>query len=334
MSSLLPLPFSYGRVEYVDLSNDHEFSDDAMEEVNLLSLEGRARYTVYRIADATKRVIHDNEVPVFQKQVHGSGDWVTLTPSEIWYPVGYILLSTPLNSDDLVRVHTGHYCTSYQLFGCASRAPTDKTVCGDCTCDSDTATKRAPLYDDWSDRLEAFYAKMRSELTTTGGAANSHIKLQHLDGGPSGDDISFEITNPGGSGSLSISVAGSDISVVAARSGGVITSTARDVIGALNSNADVQALKVLATVPAGEDGTGLVSVFSHTHLSGGLDEINYASLKGATIIVKYYDNYSAGVMRAGFAIIEAIDWAAKPKDFVKATLTISGARNRLYRVSA
>jgi hypothetical protein len=107
MSSILPLPFSYGRVDYVDLSTDHEFSDEAMEEVNLLSLEGRARYTVYRIADATKRVIHDNEVPVFQKQVHGSGDWVTLTPLEVWYPVGYIVLSTPLNSDDLVRVHTG-----------------------------------------------------------------------------------------------------------------------------------------------------------------------------------------------------------------------------------
>ncbi len=333
MSSLVPVPFHYGKVHYVDLSSDSAYANEAMEEVNLLATEGRARYTVYRITDPDKRVMHDNVTATFQKQVHGAGDWVALTPSEVWYAVGYIILGTALNNDDVVRCATGNYCASTQLFGVVSRGPVDITVTGECTCDQDTAVKRAPIYDDWNDRTEIIWAKLRSERTTTGGAANSHMKLEHMDGGVAGDLVSLEITNPGGNGALAISVVDQAITVEAARSGGVITSRAREIIRALNSNASVAALKVLSTIPSGEDGSGLVAVYAHTHLQGGKDRIDLNSYLGTTIVMEYYDIYASGIKTAGYGILEKIDWSGDPKSFVKGTLNISGARNRLYRVA-
>lgn len=324
MTAVSPLPGSYCQVMYA--ASDNEYSDEAMEEVNLSTLPygAKARHTVYKISDTDKATMHDNEVPVFQYQDGGVGEWATLTPSEIWYEVGYIILSTPLESDDVVRCHTGHYLTLNQLFGCASRGPTNKTTTQECTCYGDTAIKRWPLQDDWSDKLDVFYAAMQAELQTTGGATNSHLLVRHIAGGTDGNDVSLEMENPGGDGSLSISVSVAAITVTLARASDVITSTAIDVIQALNQDLDVQALNVRAEVPSGEDGSGLVAVLSHTHLAGGKDPIDFTALKGSDVVMRYYDNYEEGVMWCGKALLEQIDWSGDPGNWVKCSLSVSG----------
>jgi hypothetical protein len=302
-----------------------------MEEVNLYAARWGfyPRYTVYRIADSAKRILSDSTAPVFQKKVHGAGEWVTIAASgyEVWYGVGYIVLSTALNSDDTVQCLSGKYMSPTLMVGCAERKLDKKRNQQECTVYGDTAISRRGTLADWASSLTALVAKLCSELTTTGGLSNSHIRLIHEAGGVAGDLMSLEISAPSGGDPIAVSVV--DQAITLAPPTGA---TAIQCIAALNNSAAVAALHCRAEVPAGEDGSGAIGAFSHTHLAGGADAIDFDTLQGLTVLFQFYSVYSTGDMMAGFGNIESIDWQGAPSDLLKAGLSVSGAKYPLRHV--
>lgn len=321
---LSPTPGSSVAV-YYGAGADSEYADEAMSEVNL-SAQGRTRYTVYRITDAAKRILDDTEVPVFEKQIHGAGDWVTLTPTEIWYGAGYIVC-TALNSDDLVRCHTGHYLTPLQLFGCVTRSFDEKTVVAEVTCYGDTAAEKWPTLDDWAGKLDALCARLCASYTTSGGAANSHIKIIHHAGGVAGNAYSLQIVTPAGSDPIAVTAVAGEV-IITPPTG----ATAIQCINALNAYAAFKALNLRAEIPGTETGAGAVTTLAHTHLAGGRDPIEFSTLKGTKIVLRFYDVYASGIMHVGFGRFESLDWSGKPSDPIKCSISVSGAAYPLYQV--
>ena len=291
---------------------------------------GYPRYSVYRVADPTKRVMHDTVIPVFQKSTGGA--YSGIVPGAIWYAPGYIIFNTPLDVTYILRVHTGDYLTPSLLAGCINRSFNDKTTTQEKTCYGDTTIRRQPTIDDWDSKLDVLHCKVQAELLTSGGNANSHVHLYHRPGGVAGNGVTYTVINPGAPGSIAVSVVGSAIQVTSAYAIGAMTSTANDVIAALNANTAVQALGVVAVRPPTETGLGIVAALGITDLAGGVDLPDFTALKGAPIVVLFYDNYSAGNMWAGYGLVGQLDWSGSPKDLVKASLSISGTDESMHRV--
>ena len=90
--------------------------------------------------------------------------------------------------------------------------------------------------------------------------------------GTEGANISVTYVDPGAiSQSLSVAVAGNDITVSLATDGaGAITSTASDIMAAINADTDASAL-VTASLSGTDDGTGVVTAMAQTNLSNGTD---------------------------------------------------------------
>lgn len=146
---------------------------------------GRARYTIYRVTSAAKRMMVDSVDPVFQVNFNSAG-WITMPScwANIWYGTGYIDLSgmalltnysydgylnstldAYLNSDlektalvaaDSVRCHTGKYLAPIEVLGCGTRSFEEKDTSQDITAFGDTAIARFPTISDWSGKLEVF----------------------------------------------------------------------------------------------------------------------------------------------------------------------------------
>lgn len=329
--SLSPQPGDYVRV-YGGRGTPSDYSNEAMEEVDLSAAKwgGYAANTVWRIADATKRIMDDSETPVFQYDPDGGTDWEALTPTEIWYGAGYII-TADLGASAVVRCASGHYLTPTEFFGCATKKFNDKVAMQEITAYGDTAVQRAPTLEDWDGSIEAFVAKRQAELTTSGGAANSHFILRHTDGGVAGNNKTLTITDTD-QAALSVSVSSNDITVDLKTSTGNPVSTAAEVVAAINANADCQALKIHAIIKPGETGAGVVSAAVQASLSGGLDKIAYEDLKGTRAAFRFYTDFDNGEMYVGFGYISDIDWIGGPADFLKAGLTIQGHRYKLRRV--
>jgi hypothetical protein len=305
---------------------DNAYTNEAMEAV---VLAGHATRTVYRITAAAKRIMNDSVVPAFQKQTGGAGDWNTITPSEIWYGAGYVVLSTAQAANDLIRCATGNYLTPAQIFGCVARSFNDKTLMADVTCYGDTTVKRQPMLDDWDGKLDVFAAKMCAELTTDTGAANGHIRLWHTVGGLAGHAASLEISAPSGSAPVAVTVSTAAITVAPPTGG-----TANACIAAINASADVIALNIRAERPAGETGAGAVAAFTHAHLAGGLDPIAFKDWVGTRVAFRIYTKYSTLEAFAGFGYIESVDWTGKPSDPIKCGITVTGDKYQLRNVIA
>ena len=265
--ALSPTPGSYVRV-YRGSGADQDYSDEAMEEVDFSDSKwgGYPRYTVWRITDASKRMMNDSAVPVFQFQNEGEGEWATLTPDAIWYPSGYIYVASGLDEDDLVRCHTGKYMVASEIFGATNADFEDKTEMHDVTDFGKEARERSPGLDDWNATIEAFVASKCAEITTSGGAANSHIRVLHRTGGPAGNSITM--TSRKRRRGPAVTVVANAITVDLDTSGGSPISTADEVIAAINANADVQALGVYAMRAAGETGAGVVADSGPYSLAG------------------------------------------------------------------
>jgi hypothetical protein len=330
MTETTPLPGSYAAV-YLLSGADQTFSSEAMQEVNLSTI-GFPRYTVYRITSATKRNFHNTAVPVIQVNPHGSGSMGTVTPDEIWWPAGYVRFLTPLNNDDTIQCLSGKYQLATQLLGSATESFSDRTITEDTTTMGDSAIMRYPVIDDWNSKLMAFWVKVQAGLLTSGGAANSHMQLYHRPGGVAGNAIYLTQTNPGGTSAIAVTVTGPEIVVALGVSGGAIVSTANDVINALNGSVGVQNLGIQALRVGAETGAGLVAVLAHTHLTGGLEATDYAALNGTIVMVQYYSNYTTGLMWTGYALFGQVDWTSKPKETIKANITMSGGNYPMYRV--
>lgn len=159
--TLSPVPGSYCRV-YFASDGSGTISDVAMSEVDLSS-QGYPRYSVFEIPSATYRYLNPDESPTFQKQVGGLGGWIDITPAAIEYCGGRIFLSTPLNSDDVVRCHSGKYYTLSELFGAATLSFTERIETHEITCVGDSFVSRYPTTDSWEASLDVLWAKKCAE---------------------------------------------------------------------------------------------------------------------------------------------------------------------------
>lgn len=331
--ALSPTPGSYVRV-YRGSGADQDYSDEAMEEVDFSDSKwgGYPRYTVWRITDASKRMMNDSAVPVFQYQNEGEGEWATLTPDAIWYPSGYIYVASGLDEDDLVRCHTGKYVVASEIFGAMNVDFEDKTEMQDITDFGKTARERFPGLDDWNATIESFVAAKCAEVTSSGGAANSHIRVFHRAGGTAGNSITIDYQD-NGAAALSVSVLANAIVADLDTSGGSPISTADEVIAAINANTDVQALEVYAMRASGETGAGVVADSGPYTLAGGAAELDFAGMKGVKQVFAFYRDYDNGLMYVGFGYVDSVSGAGDPSSPAKATLRVSGHNYPLRHVT-
>jgi hypothetical protein len=100
--------------------------------------------------------------------------------------------------------------------------------------------------------------------------ADNDIKFTAQQRGNSGNSVRVRIVVAGASTVLSVSVSGSDITINSAtNSGSAATSTAAQVIAAVNASSPAKAL-VYAELKKGDTGTGVVAAFGFTTLAGGV----------------------------------------------------------------
>lgn len=183
--ALAPMPGDYVRV-YRSTGADQDYADEAMQEVDRSAAKwgSRARYTIYRITAAAKRMMNDTAAPAFEVNFAGAG-WVTMPScwADVWYGTGYIDVSsisdlnsyydsqlnsalddclnstleiTALVAADAIRCHTGKYLAATEVLGCATRSFVEKDASQDITSFGDTAIARFPTISDWSGKLEVF----------------------------------------------------------------------------------------------------------------------------------------------------------------------------------
>jgi len=121
-------------------------------------------------------------------------------------------------------------------------------------------------------------ANTQASLTTALTGTNNDLKFTAYDSktwyGTLGNAITIAYVNAGASKPLAITVSGSAISVQLATNGSsVITSTANDILAAINADATTSKM-VVATLAAGNTGAGVVTALTATHLASGANGTN------------------------------------------------------------
>ena len=97
------------------------------------------------------------------------------------------------------------------------------------------------------------------------------IEYDAVVAGSAGNNITIRYIDPGVNGALSISVTGTAITATLARAGGVLTTTANDLVSAIQGNAPASAL-VNISIASG-DGTNVLTALPTTHLAAGADRV-------------------------------------------------------------
>lgn len=95
--------------------------------------------------------------------------------------------------------------------------------------------------------------------------------------GVGGNSITVTLSNPGGNGTLSVSVTGTDITVTLARTGGTITSTAALVIAAVQADYEADAL-VSVENNSTSTGAGLMAAAVQTSLANGAADVSRTAI--------------------------------------------------------
>lgn len=113
--------------------------------------------------------------------------------------------------------------------------------------------------------------EVRASVATGVVGNNNAIRWTSAVPGEAGNLVAVVLQDPGaGNQPLSVSVSGSVVTVsLATDAGGAITSTAQDVIGAVNGHA-VASVLVQAANEGASDGTGVVAAVAETHLADGV----------------------------------------------------------------
>lgn len=110
----------------------------------------------------------------------------------------------------------------------------------------------------------------RATLTTALAGTNNDLTFLAKTPGTAGNSVRVRIVVAGASTALSVSVASSDITVNSATDGAsAATSTAKDVIQAVNFSATAAALVWAQDAPA-SDGSGVVAALGYTNLAGAV----------------------------------------------------------------
>ncbi len=217
----------------------------------------------------------DNDLRFTAATTDGSGDSISITYVDPGAP------SQPLS----VSVDGRRIVVSLATDGGGAITSTAAQVMAAINADSDaSALVSAALAPD-NDGTGVVAAMSETNLAYNGRQADLDTALSGADNdfvvtanafGTSGNNITLTLSDPGApSQPLSVTVAGNDITVsLATNAQGVITSTASDVVSALNSSAAASALVSAALAP-GNDGTGVVTAMSQTNLSGGAAQAKF-----------------------------------------------------------
>lgn len=120
-------------------------------------------------------------------------------------------------------------------------------------------------------RWQAFGQKAYASLTTALTGTNNDLTFTSINRGTASNAVRLRYVVAGASTALSVAVSGNDITVnVATDSGSAATSTAAQVLAAVNGHAGASAL-VSAANATGNDGSGVVAALAYTPLAGGTD---------------------------------------------------------------
>lgn len=120
-------------------------------------------------------------------------------------------------------------------------------------------------------RWGAFGQKAYATLTTALSGTNNDLKFTSVNRGTASNSIRIRYVVSGNNTALAVAVANKDITVtVATDGGGAATSTAEDVMDAVNGHAGASAL-VTAALASGNDGSGVVAALAYTALAGGTE---------------------------------------------------------------
>jgi hypothetical protein len=133
------------------------------------------------------------------------------------------------------------------------------------------------------DVYDALVAKFGAAgaLTTALAGANNDITYTARDKGTVGNAITVRYVVAGLGTALSVAVVGTAITVnVATDGGGLATSTASDVLAAVQAHA-AASLLVSAALAAGNSGAGVVTALAATALAGGDQKVTSAHLGGS-----------------------------------------------------
>ena len=310
-------------------------SGEAMSELNLTSM-GYPRYTVYQVTDAAKRYLARSAVPAFRYDPAGGTTWQVLTPAEIQYAGGVIILSTPLTSAAAVQVTTAtYYTTITDLYGGSVARVTNGPTLVDCTLLGDAFVRRYPTIKDFSMTLDTFVMKTVASYTTNfTSATNNDIIFEHVAGGTAGNSYTIKMDNTAGSvTTASVAVTGTDVVVTLADDGKDVTSIASEIISLINNDADCRFINFAARNAASNDGTGVVEALTEQSLAGGLLATDHTAKFGVTLIVEIYFSTSADSRMEGYAYLESIDGSYDPKDVIKENLTFKGDGPLYFRPS-
>jgi len=128
------------------------------------------------------------------------------------------------------------------------------------------------LADDTQKVTEKNTQAVASSLTIDCANANADILVTAKVTGADGDDIKVELKDPAGNDqALAISIVGDTIvASLATGPAGAITSTGQEVINAINAHLVAKDL-VVASLPDGHDGTGVVEAKAAANLANGSD---------------------------------------------------------------
>lgn len=135
-----------------------------------------------------------------------------------------------------------------------------------------------------------------ASLTTACAGANNDITYTAVTPGTGGNAVTIAYVVAGNNTVLSVAVVSSAITVnVATSGGGAATSTAAQVLAAVQASAPATAL-VSAALAAANDGTGVVAAFGAANLTGGLSpnvELEFIAESNPTADVRYTEAISA-----------------------------------------
>jgi hypothetical protein len=109
----------------------------------------------------------------------------------------------------------------------------------------------------------------RATLTTALAGTNNDLTFIARTPGTAGNSLRVAIAVAGNNTPLSVAVAGNDITITSATNGaGAATSTAADVVKAVNFSTTASAKVWAAVAVPGNDGTGVVTALALTNLAG------------------------------------------------------------------
>lgn len=297
-------------------------SNVAMSEVNLSAdpTNARPRYSVYEIPNTSlSRNLDDAVTPVFQYSAGGTAALDTIPGTvRVEYPNCRIYLGTPLASADTVQLTSGNVIVPTFVSGV-------KNWSFDAGWDNeklmflrDTAKTTVLKQKEWTANAELARVAVCATFTTSLGT-NKDLTWMHYGGGTDGNDISVAYSAPSGT-ATTITITGSDI-VVAPKTG----ETALGVMAEANKSALLKELKVSCTLKAGETGTAAVDTVTHTHLSGGLDPVDWSAINGTagitSAVAEFYSDYDNKIRWVDYAICTKVGTKVNADGVQTETLT-------------